>query len=195
MAAVTDVIFICVRPGDIKMILNEIKSVIRTDTLLVSLNGSVTAEINQSQTLVCYNQLIQEEDKNLLVSLLKCMGNVIELPEHEMGIGSELVSCMLGFIAAIFDVISKSARMHTEISDTQIVDMLLRTMVGTGNLMLDKQMNFDDVVERVATKGGITEEGTKVIYESFPKLADEMFDKTLEKRRVTTKKAQESFEN
>lgn len=72
--------------------------------------------------------------------------------------------------------------------------MLLRTMVGTGNLMLEKDLSFNDVVTRVATKGGITEEGTKVIYEMLPKVTDEMFDKTLEKRKLTAKKAQENFE-
>lgn len=163
------------------MFFSEIKSVIREDTL--------------PQTLVGYNHLIQEEDKKVLVSLLKCMGNVIELPECEIVIGSELVSCMPGYIAAIFDVISRPARKHTEISDSRIVDMLLRTMVGTGNLMLEKQLTFDEVVERVATKGGITEEGTKVIYEMLPQVADEMFDKTLEKRRATARKVQESFES
>lgn len=214
LASMVDIIFICVRPVDIKVILNEIKSVVREDTLLVSLNGSVTfelmarvinhktakvipsvtAEINQSQTLVCYNNLVGEEDKVLLIELLKCMGDVIELPEEEIGMGSELVSCMPGFIAAVFDVISKSARKHTKISDSQIIEMLLRTMIGTGNLMLEKNFTFDDVVARVATKGGITEEGTKIIYEMLPEVTDEMFDKTLEKRRQTTKNVLESFE-
>ena len=121
------------------------------------------------------------------------MGDVIELSEEEIGMGSELVSCMPGFISAIFDVISNSAKKHTAISEQQIIHMLLRTMVGTGNLMLEKNMSFNDVVARVATKGGITEEGTKVVYEMFPKVADEIFDKTLEKRRQTAKKAQENF--
>lgn len=214
LAAVADIIFICVRPGDIKTILSEIKSVVSDNTLLVSLNGSVTfellekviqhkiakvipsvtAEINQSQTLVCYNELVGEADKGKLENILKCMGNVIELPENEIGMGSELVSCMPGFIAAIFDVIRKSAKKHTSISDEQIVQMLLRTMSATGNLMLEKNLSFDEVVERVATKGGITEEGTKVIYEKLSAVTDEMFEKTLEKRSRTTQSVQESFE-
>lgn len=214
LATVADIIFICVRPGDIKAILSEIKSAVRDDTLLVSLNGSVTfelmekatyhklakvipsvtAEINQSQTLVCYNELVSDEDKGRLGKLLACMGNVIELPENEIGMGSELVSCMPGFIAAIFDVISKSAKKHTSISEGQIVQMLLRTMSATGNLMLEKDFSFDEVVERVATKGGITEEGTKVISEMLPEVADKMFEKTLEKRRLTTQNVKESFD-
>lgn len=121
------------------------------------------------------------------------MGDVIELPEEEIGMGSELVSCMPGFISAIFDVISNSAKKHTAISEQQIIQMLLRTMVATGDLMLEKNLSFNDVVTRVATKGGITEEGTKVVYEMFPKVTDELFNKTLDKRSQTAEKAQENF--
>lgn len=214
LAAATDILFICVRPADIKSILREIKPVIRDETLLVSLNGSipfdliakvirhktakvipsVTAEINRSQTLICYNSLVEEQDKARLESLLACMGNMVELPEEEIGMGSELVSCMPGFIAAIFDVISQSAKKHTTIPDSQIIQMLLHTMMGTGSLMLEKDFTFDDIVSRVATKGGITEEGAKVIYEMLPDVADELFIKTLEKRRKTAQSAREGFE-
>ena len=209
LAAETDIIFVCVRPSDIKQVLEEISDVIRKDALLVSLNGSVsfetisrltdhkaakvipslTAEIERSQTLVCYNSLVNEEDKAVLKDLLKCIGNVIELPEEEMGMGSELVSCMPGFIASIFDVICNSAQEHTAIPKEQIVSMVLSTMSATADLMLQKDMTFEDVVTRVATKGGITEEGTKVIYEGFPATADLMFEKTLEKRRLTAEAA------
>ena len=108
--------------------------------------------------------------------------------------GSELVSCMPGFIASIFDVICTSAGSHTDIPREQIVKMVLNTLSATGELMLAKDLSFDEVVERVATKGGITEEGTRVIYDMFPPAADEMFNKTLEKRRLTAENAGRSFE-
>ena len=72
--------------------------------------------------------------------------------------------------------------------------MVLKTVSATADLMEQKQMSFQDVVSRVATKGGITEEGSKVIYDMFPKTAEEMFVKTLEKRRLTAEKAKESFQ-
>ena len=82
----------------------------REDTLIISLNGSilfealekvkllklakvipsVTAEINRSQTLVTYNSLVTNNDKEMLRDLLSCIGSIIELPESEMGMGSEL---------------------------------------------------------------------------------------------------------
>ena len=213
LARLSDIIFICVRPGDILGVLSGIVDTASSDALIISLNGSirfesleelslrkyakvipsVTAEIDRSQTLVTYNSRVTDEDKKCLTSLLSCIGNVIELPEDEMGMGSELVSCMPGFIASIFDVICNSAQNHTDISREQIVSMVLKTMSATGDLMLEKGMSFEDTVTRVATKGGITEEGTKVIYDMFPQAADMMFEKTLEKRKLTAQKAKESF--
>jgi pyrroline-5-carboxylate reductase len=213
LAALSDIIFVCVRPADIKTVLTEIAPAVRENALLVSLNGSlsfdtlgrllrhktakvipsVTAEIDRSQTLVCYNDMVGEDDKHTLKELLGCMGSVIELPENELGMGSELVSCMPGFIASVFDVMCRAAGEHTSISDEQIVNMVLNTLTATGELMLRKNMSFSDVVDRVATKGGITEEGTKVVYEKFPAIARELFKKTLEKRRQTALKAEEIF--
>ena len=211
LAASSDIVFVCVRPSDLKTVLEEIRDSINADALLVSLNGSVsfesirkvidirtakvipslTAEIGRSQTLLCFDERVS--DKNALKDLLSCIGDVIELPENEMGMGSELVSCMPGFIASIFDVICKSAEGHTSIPGDQIVKMVLSTMSATGDLMLQKEMSFEDVVTRVATKGGITEEGTKVVYEGFPETADLLFAKTLEKRRLTTENAEKNF--
>ncbi|MCR5328533.1 MAG: NAD(P)-binding domain-containing protein [Saccharofermentans sp.] len=213
LASEADIIFVCVRPSDLKQVLEEIRDDIRSDALLVSLNGSIsfdsinkivrgktakvipslTAEIGRSQTLVCFDSNVSDSDKAALKDLLTSIGDVIELPEKEMGMGSELVSCMPGFIASIFDVICTSAEGHTSIPKEQIVKMVLNTMSATGDLMLQKGMTFEDVVTRVATKGGITEEGTKVVYEKFPETADELFEKTLEKRRITTENAEKSF--
>ncbi|MBR0147196.1 MAG: NAD(P)-binding domain-containing protein [Eubacterium sp.] len=212
LAAKSDVVFVCVRPVDLLAIIKEITPSLKQDTLLVSLNGNIsfemigqiaerktakvipglTAEINRSQSLVCYNESVTDEDKTCLKKLLGCIGNVIELPEKEMGMGSELVSCMPGFIASIFDVICKAAKKHTEIPDEQIVWMVLSTLSATGDLMLQKDMTFEEVVTRVATRGGITQEGTAVVYEKLPEVADELFEKTLAKRRMVaeeTKKA------
>ena len=213
LAKACDITFICVRPADIKTVLEEIKDDIKEGALIVSLNGSVsfeaiskiidcktakvipslTAEIGRSQTLVCFNDKVSDTQKRALKDLLSSIGNVIELPENEMGMGSELVSCMPGFIASIFDVICSSAKKHTSIPDDQIVKMVLQTMSATGDLMLQKGMSFEDVVKRVATPGGITEEGTKVVYEGFPETADKLFEKTLAKRRLTAEKAEASF--
>lgn len=208
-----DILFLCVRPADMKTVLEEIGQSVREPELTVSLNGSisfrlleqflpgrlakaipsVTAEIGRSQTLVCFNGRADDSDREKLKAVLSCMGSVTELPEREMGMGSELVSCMPGFVAAIFDVICQSAKRHTALSEEQIAEMVTETLCATGELMRAKQMSFREVIGRVATKGGITAEGTAVIAEQFPAAAEEMFRRTLEKRRITAENAERLF--
>jgi pyrroline-5-carboxylate reductase len=93
----------------------------------------------------------------------------------------------------MFDVVCTTAKNHTDIPQDKIVKMVLNTMIATGSLMLEKDMTYEEVVSRVATKGGITEEGTKVIYMEFPETMEELFNNTLEKRRLTAEKAKASF--
>ena len=210
-----DILFICVKPLEIKTVSLEIFEYIKDDCHIVSLNGSVlfkqieqicegrkiskvipsvTAEINQSVTLVCHNFHIIDNDKNVLKTLLECFGSVMEIPEMEMGMGSELTSCMPGFIGAIFKVITNEAEKHTSINKKDVIDLVIKTVYGTGKLLLEKDMTFEQLINRVATKGGITEEGTKIIEAEMPKMANELFEKTLEKRKITTEKAQRDFD-
>ena len=208
-----DILFLCVRPADMRTVLGEIRQSVKETALTVSLNGSipfsllerclhgglakaipsVTAEIDRSQTLVCYNDRADAEERKSLERLLACMGSVTVLPEQEMGMGAELVSCMPGFIAAIFDVICRSAKQHTALSDAQIADMVTQTLAATGGLMCAKQLSFGDVLSRVATRGGITGAGADVIYRMLPEAADELFRRTLEKRRITAEDAERLF--
>jgi pyrroline-5-carboxylate reductase len=208
LAKNVDILFICVKTLEIKIVLTEIINDVKNNCHIISLNGSVlfshleqicddkkiskvipsvTAEINQSVTLVCHNNLVENGNKNYLNKLLECFGTVVEIPEMEIGMGSELTSCMPGFIGAIFKVITDEAEKHTSINKSDIVKMVIETMYGTGKLLLEKGITFDNIITRVATKGGITEEGTKVIEKKLPEIINEMFEKTLEKRRITTK--------
>ena len=46
LAQKADIIFICVRPSEIKSVLEEIKPNMKEEALIVSLNGSITFEHN-----------------------------------------------------------------------------------------------------------------------------------------------------
>ena len=210
-----DILFICVKPFEIKSVLTEVIAEVNDDCHIVSLNGSVlfeqiekicknrkiskvipsvTAEVNQSVTLICHNKYIKNNDKNTLNLLLESFGTVVEIPEAEIGMGSELTSCMPGFIGAIFKVITDEAKKHTSIDKNEIIKMVVETLYGTGKLLLEKEMTFEQLINRVATKGGITEEGAKVINAKMPEIISELFEKTLEKRKTTAEKVQKDFD-
>ncbi|MCY7785018.1 pyrroline-5-carboxylate reductase, partial [Bacillus sp. S20C3] len=50
--------------------------------------------------------------------------------------------------------------------------------------------SFEETLERVATKGGITGEGAEVIRGSVPEVFDQVFEKTLKKYELLTKQAE-----
>lgn len=209
-----DMLFLCVKPLEIKTVLSDIVDEVSDNCHIISLNGSVlfeqiekicagkkitkaipsiTAEVNQSVTLICHNKHVKDSDKNEIKTLLECFGTTIEITENEIGMGAELTSCMPGFIGAIFKVISTEAQRHSTMNKDTIIKMIMETIYGTGKLMLERKMTFEELVERVATKGGITEEGTKIIETELPVMINALFEKTLEKRKITTKKAQKEF--
>ena len=204
-----DILFLCVKPLDIMPVLSEIISGIKNSCHIISLAGyilfqqleqicvnqkiskimpSVTAEVYKSMTLICHNDYVKDEDKNRIEQLLECFGKNIRVTESELGMASDLTSSMPGFICAILKVITNEAEKRASISKETIAAMVTETMYGTGKLLVEKNITFDDLINRVATKGGITEEGTKVIYEKLPPVINEVFEKTSQKVELTIEK-------
>ena len=209
-----DILFVCVKASEVKTVLSEIIDSLKSHCHIISLNvsiqleqlekicpdrkisrivPSVTAEVNRSQTLICHNNFVSDDDKTTIKHLLESFGTVIEIPETETGISVELTSCMPGFIGAIFKVINDEAERHTSMDRSQIKRMIVESMYGTSKLLLEKDMTFENLMDMVATKGGITEGGIEIILAKFPEIINEMFLKTFERGRIITEATKADF--
>jgi pyrroline-5-carboxylate reductase len=209
-------IFICVKPLQYKNILIEIEPYISEEKHIISIAGSVTieniesiinckitkvmptivSEVNGGIFLACHNSKVTSEDAVFIESLIENISKIKLIDEKDFGFASELTSCAPGFIAAVFQELVEAGQRHTDsFKKEDIVDMVLQTLYGTARLMLERKMNFDDIISRVATKGGITEEGVKVLKAGLPQVFDEMFNQTLNKRKIVSDKVNEAYEN
>ena len=210
------IIFICVKPAEVKNILLEIAPFVRNDTHIISLAGSVsmnslqsvihgkitkymptiTSEIGVGVSLICHNAYVTENDAAFVESVINRFGKIKYVKDEDWGFAAELTSCMPGFIASIFDHLTNAALNHTTSFNKDIINELITdTLYATSKLFSDADMNFEQVVSRVATKGGITQEGVMVFDEALPQVFDNMFDKTLTKRRVVEEKINTDFQN
>jgi pyrroline-5-carboxylate reductase len=73
-----------------------------------------------------------------------------------------------------------------------LADYLVRqTLIGTTWLLNGNDTGFDEIIGRVTTRGGITEEGIKVLDGRLPGVFDEMLEATLRKRREVREKIAE----
>jgi pyrroline-5-carboxylate reductase len=73
--------------------------------------------------------------------------------------------------------------------------LVIKTLYGTAKLLVDKNLKFEEVIARVATKGGITEEGVKVLKSGLPEVFAEMFNQTMDKRKRVNEMVNKDFES
>ena len=200
----SDLIFICVKPMEVKQILNEIIGNLTINSHLISIAGcvtinniekmfngkiskvipSLTSEVLEGISLICHNEKVKEEDKIYLENILNKLSTVKNIKENDFEIAADLTSCAPGLIAAIFNEYVNAALPFSNFSREEATDMVIKTLYGTAKLMKDKEMSFEETLTRVATKGGITEEGAKVLNEQLPNIFKTVFEKTLNKHEI-----------
>jgi len=200
----SDLLFICVRPLNVLPVLREIKSDLKESAHLVSIAGcvtvndiesqfpgqvtkvipSVTSEVREGISLVCHNQKVAKERIEHLEKLLGSISRVVQVKENDFEVAADFTSCAPGMIAAIFDCFVRAGLKHTEIESDAAQRLVVSTLFGTAKIMTEKGIGFSELIGRVATKGGITEEGVKVLKNHLPAVFDEVFLKTLSKHGV-----------
>jgi competence protein ComER len=205
-----DVLFICVKPLEVRGVLQEIRSVLKPGTLLVSIAGcvsfanlgdwtgetirsvriipSVTAEQTAGVSLVAWGRSVTPENKILVLSLLNAIGTAVETDEKNFDLYTDLTSCAPGLIAAMMHEFAAAA-VRTGTIRPELAEYLVReTLIGTARILDKEQMKFDEVIARVATKGGTTEEGVKVLHARLPAVMDELIEATFARRRILTER-------
>ena len=210
------IVFLCIKPIEIRDVLIEIRPFITEKTHIVSLAGTVSMNNLQSMihgqvskltptitsisglgiSLINHNERVSEDAKLFLEKAIEPFGKIKHVADDDIGFAAELTSCAPGFIGSIFNNFSKTASLHTSSFDEgEITEMIIHTLYATSKLILETGMSFEQLVSKVATKGGITQEGVAIFDETLPYVFESMFLKTLEKRRVTAAIIDESFQN
>ena len=204
------VLFICVRPDGVRDVLEEIRPVLGKESLLVSIAGSiplanlekwagpdrrfvrvipsVAAEQESGISLVAWGRGVTQEDRARVLMLFNAIGTAVETDEENFDLYADLTSCAPAYIAAILRELAGAAS-RTGTIEPALAEYLLReTLTGTARILGDTGTGFDTVIERVATKGGTTEEGVRILEARLPSVFDEMLTATRKKRQATAER-------
>ncbi|MCP6682792.1 pyrroline-5-carboxylate reductase ProG [Bacillus nakamurai] len=202
-AETCSLIFICVPPLYVLETKQRLDSFINEKTHIVSIAAGVplqaleegsdtavsryipalTSEVKAGVSLIVHGGTVSSAQKNHLNERLSAFGTVREIEEDNLDAASNLTSSAPGLIAALFEEFALSAVKNSHLSKEEAFEFLVHSLYGTGKLLLEKQITFQETLTRVATKGGITGEGADVIRSAAPAMFDEVFEKTLEKYR------------
>lgn len=197
----SDILFLCVKPLETIPLLHEIQEHIPEKCHLVSIAAcvrianleaiykgqitkvipSLTSEIREGTSLFCHNFYVSKQNALTLETMFQSIGKVKIINENDFEVAADLTSCAPGMIAAIFQNFLDGGLRHSNLSPESAYEMLVSTLFGTAKLLRDKNMNFSEMISRVATKGGITEEGVNVLNNGLPAIFNEVFTQTLAK--------------
>jgi len=203
------ILFICVKPADVRKVLDEVWGVLQPGVLIVSIAGSVTladlahyaglharvarvipavtAEQGAGVSLVAFGRGATHKDRECILGLFNAVGTAVETGEENFDLYADLTSCAPAFIAAMMREYAAAA-VRTGAVEPAVAEFLLRkTLSGTARVLDDEGTGFDEVIRRVATRGGITEEGVKVLSGRLPAVFDEVLAATERKRLIRAK--------
>ncbi|RNB52559.1 NAD(P)-binding domain-containing protein [Brevibacillus gelatini] len=195
-----ELIFLCTKPLDILPVLRGLS--VAADKHIVSVAAgvsiadletvhsgpvskvipTVTSSELHGVSLLTNSSKVSAKQREDLLALLSAIGEVQEVTESEIETATILSSSAPGLIAGILDAFAQAAvRKTPELGIEAARSILVETMLGTALLLKNEQLGFDELIERVATKGGITEEGLRVLDKTLPGGFDELFAMTASK--------------
>ena len=195
VASRSDVVILCLRPLDIRGVLEELKDVLTHEKLLISTAAdfpledlssstsarvvrvvpSITSEHLRGVSLVAFGPRTTETDRDTAMSIFGTISSPALADEEDFEVLADITSCGPGYIAALLKEFARAAtsrgvpREHAEW-------LIKETLAGTSDILSEE--GLDELISSTATNGGITEEGLKVIREMTPTVFDRLFDAT-----------------
>jgi len=206
-------VFICTGTREVKSVLTELNSYLKEDAHIISITGTIEmkclesiyngritritptmiSEVEEGITLVYHNNKALLEDKEFIRTAFTKIGRVKVIREAQFDLAADLTSCSPAFYAAILNNLVEVARKHGDFKADELTELILPTFYGTAKLLLETKTGFNELISRVATKGGISEEGVKILDRELPKTFDELLNITFSKREKVKKQMREQY--
>ncbi len=191
-----DRIFIFVNTGLVKKVVEEISSHessnmhiihiaagLTLPTLALIFKGKVTRVIpsvtslgKKGISLMHHNELVKENEKKFVEDLFGVISQVKIIDEENFEVATAITSSGPAFISFIMARYAYMATLYSEISLEEAQDMVKNVLDGTSHLMC-QGYHFEEIVDRVATKGGITQEGIDIMDSKLEDMFQELFKK------------------
>ncbi|MCW3989887.1 MAG: pyrroline-5-carboxylate reductase [Candidatus Bathyarchaeota archaeon] len=173
-----DIVFICVKPGDVAGVLKEIapeidgKLVISTAAIIslefydkavpgakfVRTMPNVAAFVGESFTAYSCNGRITDDDKAVTKRLLDTMGQHEEVEEKYMDAITGLSGSGPAYVAIVIEALMY-AGLKVGLPRELSLHSSAQAVLGAAKLILEGEMNASQIKDAVTTPGGTTIEG------------------------------------
>jgi pyrroline-5-carboxylate reductase len=194
-------VMLCTKPLDAVQVLSEISGDLKPDTHLVSIAAclpfeqiarfysgpitrvvpSLTGEMGSGVTLLCHNTAVTRRAAQECEELFSAFGNVVVIDEENFDVATDLTSCGPALIAVLVEEFARAAARYSTLSPEQARALVIPMLSGTARLLDEQRYSIETILHRVATPGGITEEGVRQLQSDMPLVYDNLIQRTLAK--------------
>ena len=177
-ASKADVVFVCVKPGDVGGVLDEVrdelsgKIVISTAAIIplefyrgkvpgarfVRTMPNVAAFVGESYTAYCCDESVTDSDKEVVRRILSAMGEYDEVEEKYMDAITGLSGSGPAYIAIVIEALMY-AGLKVGLPRELSLHSSAQAVLGTAKLIMEGGYNASQIKDMVTTPGGTTIEG------------------------------------
>lgn len=204
-----DIILIATKPFVVEELLNQIKSDVNENQLIISIAAGITfakiekalgadkkiirvmpntpALLESGMSAICKNAAATREDMDCVCAIFSKIGKVITCEEKDIDAVTGVSGSGPAFYYYIIDQIAKAGEKlgldyHTALT------LSAQTALGAAKMVMETGNTPDELITAVTTPGGTTAEGNKVLKESnISEILLETVRKTAEKSAMMSK--------
>ncbi len=183
----SDVIILAVKPQKIKDVLEEIKTLVNSKKLIISIAAGVKIKFIEKffnkkiqvvrtmpnlplkvccgVTAICKNNFCSKKNYNFAKMIFLKKGIVVEVKEKMMSLITAISGSGPAYIFYISEIMQKISTV-LELNREIVADVVNYTILGAAKMLVDQKKNFsaEELKNKVTSKGGTTEQALKVFY-------------------------------
>jgi len=201
VVAKATIVFICIKPLDIKPLLDRIKDDLTQEHIIISITSPITVEQIETaipakavrmipsitnralggSTLFTFGKRVSEKEKEKLLEMATSFSTPVEIDESITRIASDLSSCGPAFMSFLLEQMIEASVQETNITRETATILVTDMMIGMGQLLTKNIYSLETLRKKVHVKGGVTGEGLKVLEEEIGEMFHHVFQKTYAK--------------
>jgi len=179
-----DIIIIAVEPKVFEPLMNEIREVIDSKKLFISIVAGVTTKmiekelkekipviratptpnaiVNESITVLCPGNYAKEQDIKIAKNIFNCLGLVEILNNEELMDSVSAVSVIPAYAYTIIEALTDGA-VNTGLPRVFAKKLVTQNILGACKVLLTKDKHPGELKDSLTTPGGLTIEGLRMI--------------------------------
>lgn len=198
VAKQAQLLFICVKPGNMFDCIQEMVHYLTKDHCVVSITSPISVEQLESVlpcstaraipsitnralagvSLLSFGERCEPYWKQSLTEVLEYISKPLQIEENITRVASDIVSCGPAFFSYLTRRFIDAAVSETEIDEETATKLASEMLIGLGALLQKELYTLPTLQEKVCVKGGITGEGIKILENEIGEVFEHLFHAT-----------------